>query len=62
MKVLEQCQWGRSSVFIVTCKPILNFVLTVAFEQKNVCWVHIEKTNTFEDKIWYIMRYVVASI
>ena len=56
MKALEQCQLSRSSVFIVTCKPILNFVLTVAFEQKNVCWVHIEKTNTFEDRTWNIMR------
>ena len=34
----------------------LNFLLIIDFEQANVCWVHIEKINTFEDKIRYIMR------
>ena len=27
-------------------------------EQANICLVHIEKLNTFEDKIGYNMRYV----
>ena len=36
------------------------FVLIVNFEQTNVYRVHIEKINTFEDKIGYIMRYVVV--
>ena len=60
MKTLERFQWLRSSVFIVNCEHISVFVLLVDFEQANVCWVHIEKTNVFEDKIGYIMRYVVA--
>ena len=60
MKTLERCLWRRSSVFIVNCEHISKFVLNVDFEQANVCWVHIEKTNTFEDKIGYIMRYVVV--
>ena len=60
MKTLAQCQWHRSSVFIVNCEHISNFVLIVDFEQVNVCWVHIEKTNTFEDKIGYNMRYEVV--
>ena len=60
MKTLEQCQWCRSSVFIVNCEHISEFVLIVDFEQEKVRWVHIEKTNTFEDKIGYIIRYVVV--
>ena len=59
-KTLERYQWRHSSVFIVNCKHILNFVLIVEFEQANVYWVHIEKINNFEDKIGYIMRYVVV--
>ena len=59
MKTLERCQCRRSSVFIVNCKHISNFLLIVDFEQANVCLIHNEKTNTFEDKIGYIMRYVV---
>ena len=48
------------NVFIVNCKHILIFVLIVEFERANVYWVFIEKTNTSEDKIGYIMRYVVV--
>ena len=62
MKTLEQCQWRRSSVFIVNCKHISNFVLIVDFEQANVCLVHIEKANIFEDKIGHIMRYVLFHV
>ena len=51
MKTLEQCHWRHSSVFIFNCKHISIFALIVEFEQANVCWVHIEKANTFEDKI-----------
>ena len=60
IKTLERCQWRHSNVFIVNCEHISSFVLIVEFEQANVCWVHIEKTNTFEDKIGYIMRYVAV--
>ena len=60
MKTLERCQWRHSSVFTVNCEHISSFVLTVEFEQANVCWVHIEKKNIFEDKIGYIMRYVAV--
>ena len=60
MKTLERCQWHRSRVFIVNCEHISNFLLIIDFEQAKVCWVHIEKINTFEDKIRYIMRYVVV--
>ena len=35
------------------------FDLIVEFELANVCWVYIEKTNTFEDKTEYIMRNIV---
>ena len=62
MKTLERCQWRHSSVFIVNCQHILIFALIVEFEQANVFWVHIEKANTFEDKIGYTMRYVVVSM
>ena len=60
MKALERCQWCHPNVFIVNCEHISNFVLTVDFERANVCWVHIEKANTFEDKIGYTIRYVVV--
>ena len=60
MKTQERFQWRRSSVYIVNCKRISNFYLIIDFEQANVFWVHIEKINTFEDKIRYIMRYVVV--
>ena len=60
MKTLERCQWRHSSVFIVNCELISNFVLIVDFEQANVCLVHIEKANTLEDKIGRIMRYVAV--
>ena len=39
------------SVLIVKCEHISKFVLIVDFEHLNVCWIHIEKTSTFEDKI-----------
>ena len=60
MKTLEECQWRHPSFFTDNCEHISSFALIVEFEQVNVCWVHIEKTNTFEDKIGYIMRYVVV--
>ena len=60
MKILEQCQWRRSSVFIVNYEHISDFVLIVSFEQANFYWIHFEKTSTFDDKIEYIMRYVVV--
>ena len=44
---------------LFNCKHISNFVLIVDFEQANVCLVHIEKANIFEDKIGHIMRYVL---
>ena len=47
-------------VYIVNCKHISNFLLTIDFKQANVFWVHIEKIKTFEDKIRYIMRYVAV--
>ena len=38
--------WRRSSVFIVNCEHISNFVFIVDFEQVNVSLVHIEKTRS----------------
>ena len=55
MKTLERCQWRRSSVYIVNC-DISKFLLIIDFEQAKVCWVHIEKINTFENKIRYIIH------
>ena len=49
-----------SSVFIVNCEDISNFVLVVDFEQANVCRVHIEKINTLENNVEYILHYVVV--
>ena len=60
MKILEQCQWRRSSVFIVNYEHISDFVLIVSFEQANFYWIYFEKTSTFDGKIKYIMRYVVV--
>ena len=60
MKTLERCQWRRPSVFIVNCEHISIFLLIVDFEKAKVCLVYIEKINTFESKISYIMRCVVV--
>ena len=60
MKTPGRCGWRYSSVFIVNCAHISNFVLIVEFEEANVCWVHIEKKNTFEDKIGHVMRCVAV--
>ena len=60
VKTLKRCQWCHSNVFIVNCEYISSFALIVEFKQANVCWFHIEKTNTSEDKIGYIMRYVAV--
>ena len=58
MKTQERRQWRHPCVFIVNSEHISNFVLIFDLEQKNICWVHIEKTSTLEDKIECIMRYV----
>ena len=60
MKTPERCQWRHFIVFIVNCKHIWIFVPIVEFEQTNVCWVHIAKTNSFENKTGYIMLYVTV--
>ena len=60
MKTQERCQWRHSSISNVNCKHISNFLLIINFEQANFFWIHIEKKNPFEDKIRYIMRYVVV--
>ena len=57
MKTLEQRPWRRSGIFIVNCEHISHFVLIADFELTNVCWVDIRTTNTFEEKIGYIMQY-----
>ena len=59
-EALEQCQSRHSSVFIANREHISSFVLIVEFEQENVCWIHIEMTNTFGDKIGHITRYVAV--
>ena len=60
MKTLEPCQWRHPVVFIANREHISSFVLIVEFEQENVCWIHVEMTNTFGDGIGYIMRYVAV--
>ena len=60
MKTPERCQWRRSIVFIVNCEGTSNSFLIIDFEQAKVCKIHIEKINTFENKISYIMRYVIV--
>ena len=39
---------------------ISDSIQIVDFEWANICWVHIGKTSTYENKIGYIMRYVVV--
>ena len=61
--ILEK-SWSRyvndTDIFIDDCEPISLFFLIVHIQQANVCWVYIENTITFEDKIGYIMCYVVV--
>ena len=59
MKTLERCQWRRS---IGNCEHISNFLQIIDFEKAKICWIHIGKINTFEDKIRYIMLYVVVML
>ena len=49
METLERCQWRCSSVYIVNCEHISNFVLIIDFEQAKVCCAYTEKINTFEN-------------
>ena len=44
---------------IVNCEHVSNCALIIDFEPANVCLVCIENAITFEDKIDYIMHYVV---
>ena len=60
MKTKEPRQWVRSGVFIVKYGHVSHIALIVDFEQSNVCWVHVENTNTFEGKIRYIKLYVAV--
>ena len=60
MKALKRCQWRHSDVFIVNCEHISSFALIVEFDKANVYWVHIEKPNTFEYNIRYMMHCVAV--
>ena len=61
MKVLERRQRWCFCVFIVICEHISLFVQIAGSQRaSNVCWVHIEKKNTFDKKIGYLMRYFVV--
>ena len=62
-KTLEKSwSWyvNDADIFIVDCEPISLFFLIVDIQQANICWVYIENTIFFEDKIGYIMCYVVV--
>ena len=49
-----------NDVVLVSLLLTVNiFFLIVDFEQANFCFVHIGKTNIFEDKIGHIIRYVL---
>ena len=50
---------GVVVVSLFNCERISNFVLIIDFENVNACLVYIEKAINFEDKIGYIMHYVV---
>ena len=60
IKTLERRRWRRLGDFIVNWEHISLFDLIVDFEQTNVCWVNIEMTNPFEDKIGYIISCVIV--
>ena len=60
MKPLERLQWRHSSVCIVNCEHISNYLLFIDFKQANVSLGNFERINTFENKVWYIMRYIVV--
>ena len=60
MNISERRRWRRSRIFIDTSEHISLFGLIAGFERANVCWDHIEKANTFDDKIGHFMRYFVV--
>ena len=47
------------SMFIVNCSL---FVVNADSERAKACWVHIENTSTFDNKIGYIMRHLVVKV
>ena len=51
MKTLEQCQWRRSSAFILNCEHISNFVLLVTLKRQMFAEII---------KIKNVMRYVAV--
>ena len=55
MKTLERCQWRRSSVFIVNCEHISNFLLIIDFEQAKVCRVHKDKHFRKQDQVYHTL-------
>ena len=57
MKTLERCQWHRSSVFIVNCEHISNFLLIIDFGQAKVWRAHIEKIKHFrkQDQVYHAL-------
>ena len=57
MKTLERCQWHHSSVVIVNCEYISNFLLINDFEQAKVRQVHIEKIKHFrkQDQVYHAL-------
>ena len=55
MKTVER-QWCRSGVFIVIkYEHVLHFVLTVDFEQVNVCCVHLDFDFDFA---WFVNTFL----
>ena len=60
MKILDWLQWGRSCAFIVTYEPISLFIVTTGFERDNARSVHVDKANTFDDKIGYLVSLLVV--
>ena len=44
----------------ITYEPISLFIVTTGFERANVWWVYVEKANTFDETMGYLMSLLVV--
>ena len=62
MKILKQRRWCLSGVVNVNCEHVSLFVLIAYVEGANVSWVHIEKINGQQYRIYQALLCIVLSV
>ena len=62
MKILKQHWYCCSGVFVSNCEHISLFALIADVERANVSWVHIEKINRQQDRIYQALFCSILSV